>query len=404
MPDFMNSAAVQRLEGYFESIGKVLDNKAQRASFAVYAMGLFGDGERKSMEPIACRVCPDPERADAAHQRLLHFATDAKWSDHEVRRVAAKYAVDAMTEREPIEVSIVDDTGFPKQGTHSVGVQRQYTGTLGKIANCQIGVSLSVATKTEHVPLDFELYLPTSWTENAKRRREARIPDEVVFKTKLQLALEIIRRAVADGIPLGVLLADAAYGSSAEFRAQVRSLGLHYAVAVDPQTNVQCIDKRANPQGDKISVSDLAWLTQQRSGFRRCTWRKGVKEDLTAKFAVRRVMAVNDAGQAEALWLIIEWRDGESEPANYFLSSLAERKSKKQLIRIAMQRWRTERVYEDLKGELGLDHFEGRRYSGWYHHISVALCCYAFIVAERVRRFPPSTRGSAATDPLAIAA
>ncbi len=400
----MNSAATRRLEEYFDTIGNVLDNKAQRASFAIYAMGLFGDGERKSIEPIACRVCTNPEDADAAHQRLLHFATDAKWSDHGVRRAAAKYAVDAMTKHEPIEVSIVDDTGFLKQGKHSVGVQRQYTGSAGKITNCQIGVSLSVATRREHIPIDFDLYLPISWTEDEKRRREARIPDDIVFKTKPELALAMIRHAVADEIPLGVLLGDSAYGTSAKFRCEVRELGLHYTLGVDPKTTVWCLDKRENPIGEKISVRDLAKRIDQQNGFRRCTWRKGTKEDLSAKFAVRRVGAVNYAGHAEPLWLIIEWRDGESEPANYFFSSLSKPLNKKRLIRIAMQRWRTERVYEDLKNELGLDHFEGRRYSGWHHHVSVALCCYAFIVAERVRRFPPSSRWPMEDYPQPLAA
>jgi SRSO17 transposase len=400
----MNSATEQRLKEYFDTVGTALDNKAQRSSFAIYAMGLLGDAERKSIEPIACRLCTDPKAADAAHQRLLHFATDAKWSDHAVRTVAAKYAIEAMSAREPIEVSIVDDTGFLKQGRHSVGVQRQYTGSAGKVANCQIGVSLSVATRTEHVPVDFELYLPTCWTEDAKRRQEARIPADVTFKTKLELALAMIRRAVAADIPLGVLLGDSAYGTSAEFRREVRALGLHYALGVNPTTMVWGLNKQANPVGETISVRDLAQRIYRQKGFRRCTWRKGVKEDLSAKFAVRRVGAVNYAGHAEALWLIIEWRDGEAEPANYFFSSLPERLSKKRLIRIVMQRWRTERVYEDLKGELGLDHFEGRRYPGWHHHISVALCCYAFIVAERVRRFPPSLRRPSQDHALSLAA
>ncbi|WP_395854274.1 IS701 family transposase [Cystobacter fuscus] len=193
-------------------------------------MGLLGDGERKSIEPIAARACPDPKKTDAMHQRLLHFAVDSRWSDREVRREAARYALDAMTQREPVEAWIVDDTGFLKQGKHSVGVQRQYTGSAGKITNCQIGVSLSVATRTEHVPLDFELYLPESWANDTARRQEARIPEDIPFKTKPQLAVQMIGRAVTDGVPKGVVLADSAYGSSGEFRAQVRSLGLHYAV------------------------------------------------------------------------------------------------------------------------------------------------------------------------------
>lgn len=392
----MNAAAVQRLERYFQQIGDVLGEESRRGSFALYAMGLLGDGERKSVEPIAARACPDPERVDAMHQRLLHFAVDSKWSDRDVRRQAARYALESMTQREPVEVWIVDDTGFLKQGKHSVGVQRQYTGSAGKVANCQLGVSLSVATRTEHLPIDFELYLPELWANDEARRREARIPAEVPFKTKPQLALQMIDRAVEDGVPPGVVLADTAYGSSSQFRAHLRSRGLHYAVAVVPQTTVCLLDVKGRPRKDARSVSDLALRIHQRGGFRRCTWRQGTQEDLSARFALRRVVAAGvPQREQEPLWLLIEWRDGEPEPANYFLVSLPERRTKKQLIRLVMQRWRTERVYEDLKGELGLDHYEGRRFPGWHHHVSVALCCYAFLVAERARRFSPSARGAA---------
>nr|WP_244225100.1 IS701 family transposase [Corallococcus sicarius] len=396
MDSFMNAAAVQRLERYFQRIGDVLGEESRRGSFALYAMGLLGDGERKSVEPIAARACPDPRRVDAMHQRLLHFAVDSKWSDRDVRREAARYALEAMVQRESVEVWIVDDTGFLKQGKHSVGVQRQYTGSAGKITNCQIGVSLSVATRTEHLPLDFELYLPEGWANDAARRREARIPADVTFKTKPQLALQMIERAVEDGVPPGVVLGDTAYGTSSQFRAHLRSLGLHYAVAVDPQTSVHVLNEQGRPRGNVRSVSDLALRIHARGGFRRCTWRQGTQEDLSARFALRRVVAAGvPQREQEPLWLLIEWRDGESEPANSFLVSLPGLSTKKQLIRLVMQRWRTERVYEDLKGELGLDHYEGRRFPGWHHHVSVALCCYAFIVAERARRFSPSARGAA---------
>lgn len=403
----MNVAATGRLQDYFDRLGHVLGQKSRRESFAVYAMGLFGDGERKSIEPIAARACGSAERADAAHQRLLHFATNSRWSDHEMRREASRYALEAMTERERIDTWIVDDTGFLKQGTHSVGVQRQYTGSAGKVTNCQVGTSLSVATATEHLPIDFELYLPISWTENAERRHEARIPDSITFKTKPELALEMIQRAVADDVPRGVVLGDAGYGSSIEFRAGLRALDLDYAVGVDPKTTVWRVDQPWTRDAAK-SVRDLARELDTQRGFRRCTWRKGTRRDLTAKFAMLRVLPAHDHGPPpearEPLWLLIEWRDGESEPANYFLSSLPGRMTKKQLVRIVMQRWRTERVYEDLKGELGLDHFEGRRFSGWHHHISVALCCYAFIVAERVRRFPPSAGDPVADDAQRLSA
>src|SRR5436190_8447080 len=214
MPIPMNVAAEQRLRDYFDEVGAVLGRKDRRESFAVYAMGVLGDGERKSIEPIASRACPDAKKADAAHQRLLHFGLDSPWSDRDVRRVAARHAVKAMTVHEPIETSIIDDTGFLKQGRHSVGVQRQYTGSAGKVTNCQIGISLTVTTRSEHAPIDFELYLPESWASDPARRSEARIPDDVPFKTKPELALDMIRRAIADDIPLGVLLADSAYGSS----------------------------------------------------------------------------------------------------------------------------------------------------------------------------------------------
>jgi SRSO17 transposase len=231
-------------------------------------MGLLGEGKRKSVEPIASRACPSPTQADAMHQRLLHFAANSQWSDREVRREAAQYALSAMTQREPVETWIVDDTGFLKQGKHSVGVQRQYTGSAGKITNCQIGVSLSITTRTEHVPIDFELYLPESWTNDTARRQEALIPDDVTFQTKPQLALQMIRRAVEDGVPKGVFLADSAYETSGEFRAQLRSLGLHYAVGVEPQTTVLLLDNEGRPRGEAVSVKNLALGINEHGGVR----------------------------------------------------------------------------------------------------------------------------------------
>ena len=190
-----------RMGDYLSAVGDILRNKRRRESFAMYAMGLMGDGERKSCEPIAARACGDPRLVDAYHQRLTYFLGESVWSDHDVRRYCAGYALAEMTKRDPVQAWIVDDTGFLKQGKHSVGVQRQYTGSAGKITNCQIGVSLSVSTRSEHVPIDFELYLPHCWAEDLARRAEAHIPDGVMFSTKPQLAMEMIRRAIADGVP-----------------------------------------------------------------------------------------------------------------------------------------------------------------------------------------------------------
>jgi SRSO17 transposase len=400
----------RRIADYFDGIGKLLKNPEQRASFAAYAFGLLGDGERKSAEPIAARACADPDRTDAVHQQLLHFLGNAPWSDRDVRRHAARYALDPITAQGPIVAWIIDDTGFIKQGKHSVGVQRQYTGSAGKITNCQIGVSLSLASRTEKLPIDFELYLPKSWAEDLTRRKEGKIPDSVPFKTKPQLALDMIDRALADDLPEGVVLADTSYGNSSTFRDDVRYRGLYYAMAVDATTKVWPVDTRDRRRGEAISVRDLALeVVHKKHGFRRVTWRDGTKSKLSARFAVRRVLPYHDDGwdaasERERVWLVCEWEDGEPEPTKYYFAVVPGRMRKKQLIRLIKERWKTERVYEDLKGELGLDHFEGRRFPGWHHHVSVALCCYAFVTAERVRRFPPTARGQEDDDPIAVAA
>jgi SRSO17 transposase len=243
--------------------------------------------------------------------------------------------------------------------------------------------------------VDFNLYLPRCWTDDPARRREARIPAGIGFRTKPELALDMIRRAVADGLPRGIVLADSAYGSSSAFRTELRDLGLEYAVAVYPQTKVWCTDRLLRRRGPALSVRDLA-TSIGRQGFRRVTWREGTKQKLRANFAMRRVVPFHDDGVdpavREDVWLVMEWPDGEDAPTKYYLASLPRRVTKKQLVRTIKQRWRTERMYEDFKGELGLDHFEGRRYQGWHHHVSVALCVYAFVAAEQARRFPPQTR------------
>lgn len=398
MSPLIDAAGERRLVTYFDRIGEVLGRSDRRESFAVYAMGILGDSERKSIEPIAARACTDPARADAEHQRLLHFSLDSPWSDLMVRREAALYAIAAMTEHAPIESWIIDDTGFLKQGRHSVGVQRQYTGSAGKVTNCQVGVSLTVATKSEQVPIDFALYLPESWAKDPARRKEARIPDDVAFATKSELAISMIRQALAAGIPPGIVLADSAYGTSRDFRKAIRQMGLHYAVAVESRTTVMVFDKIGRRRTEIIGVGELAKRIESQGGFRRCTWRSGTNDDLSARFALRRIVPAYDGGHGiekrEPLWLLIEWRDGETEPANFFFCSLPGNPSKKKLVQIVMQRWRTERAYQDLKGELGLDHYEGRRFPGWHHHVSVVLCCYAFVIAERARHFPPSARGA----------
>lgn len=404
---FSEFAVAARLEEYLSRIGELLKDRRKRESFAMYALGIFGDGERKSAEPIAARACADPERTKNVHDKLLHFLARSCWDDRAVRLEGVRYAIEAIEKREPVTTWIVDDTGFLKQGTHSVGVQRQYTGSAGKKTNCQIGVSLAIATSSEQIPIDFELYLPECWTEDPIRRKEARVPDEVKFQTKTDLALSMIERATLARLPGDILLADSAYGDNAEFRNAVRVLGFDFAVGVRSLTSVIRLDRNDCPQGKHTNVRALA-NSLGRNAFRRVTWRDGTKAKLSSHFCFVRVKTMHDDGMAladrEPLWLVVEWPDGETEPTQFLLTTLPRRLSKKQIIRILKERWRTERMYEDLKGELGLDHFEGRSFPGWHHHVSVVLSCYAFVVAERVRAFPPSGLDARGNRPLFIAA
>jgi SRSO17 transposase len=409
----MDEAYVGRVGEFFARIGTHLPLEAQRASFATYAFGILGDGDRKSVEPIAARAAPEPEETERMHDRLLHFVRESPWEDRPVRREAARYVTEAIALREPdsVRVWIVDDTGFPKQGRHSPGVQRQYTGSAGKITNCQIGVSLSIATPTEQVPIDFELYLPKSWTDDAPRRAAARIPESVTFKTKPELALDMIVRAIEDEIPGEVLLADTAYGDSVAFRQGVTCYGLDYAVAVSATTSVRLLDGQGHRRGESVQVQQLG-LTLGESAFRRITWRNGTRSGprgkLHSRFVFRRVKVAHDDGtdprNRAAEWLVIEWPEGELKPTKFFLTTLRRSMSKKHVVRTIKERWKVERTYEEMKSELGLDHFEGRSFIGWHHHVSVVLCCYAFVVAERVRHFPPSRGGARRADALERAA
>jgi SRSO17 transposase len=267
---------------------------------------------------------------------------------------------------------------------------------------------LTVATRTEHVPIDFALYLPKSWTDDPARRQEARIPEEVTFKTKPELALDLIARALDDEIPGDIVLVDSAYGDSSDFRNGVRVFGLDYGVAIHAPTKVWLVDSLNRRRGEALGVQQLG-VDLGRRAFRRITWREGTRpRKLASNFCFRRVKVVHEDGtevaDREPLWLMMEWPEGESKPTKFVLTTLPRRMSKKEIVRTVKERWRTERAYEELKGELGLDHFEGRSFPGWHHHVSVVLACYAFVVSERVRAFSPSTRRRRRTGPLPVAA
>jgi SRSO17 transposase len=381
----LNAEGVVRLESYFEGIGTRLWEKRRRASFALYAMGILGEHERKSVEPLAAAAAEDPDEAQRAHDHLLHFIGQSEWEDAPIREFAARHAVHAMESRERISAWVIDDTGFMKQGRESPGVQRQYTGSVGKIANCQIGVSLTLCTPTEHVPVDMQLYLPEVWTKDRIRCEKAKIPADLEFRPKWQIALEMMQSALEKGLPKGVALADAAYGNVGEFRAGLRWLDFEYAVGVNATTVVTRATAAAR-SSQPLSVEALA-RSLPRNAFRATTWKQGSRRALWSRFAMLQV----DAGNADGglHWLLIEWPEAEKAPSHYTLARLRKAPSRKQLVRITKERWRTERVYEDLKGELGLDHYEGRSFRGWHHHVTVVLCCYAFVLSERLRHFPP---------------
>src|SRR6516162_4531355 len=326
-------AAAARLEQFFDLIGVHLKDRRKRESFAMYAFGIFGDGERKSAEPIAARSCADPDQTNNVHSKLLYFLARSAWDDRAVRLEAARYAIEAVQKREPITTWIMDDTGFLKQGTHSVGVQRQYTGSAGKITNCQLGVSLAVATGSEQIPLDFELYLPTLWADDPKRRREARIPESVTFKTKTELALKMIERAVRNGIPGDILVADSAYGDSTDFRNAVRALGFDFAVGVLPTLGVVRLDRLDRINAKRESIAELLAALPKKA-LRRLTWRDGTRRPLRSRFAFVRVKTTHDVGiplaEREPLWLVAEWPEGEAKPTKFALTTLPRRMSHKQ--------------------------------------------------------------------------
>ncbi len=376
-----------------------------------YCMGLLLPGERKSVEPMAARLAPDNVRR--MHQSLHHLVADAPWNDEEMLAQVQREVLPTMQIHGPVAAWIVDDTGFPKQGKHSVGVARQYCGQIGKHDNCQAAVSLSVATWSSSLPIAWRLYLPEVWCQDAERRQLAGVPEEVAFQTKPEIALEQMRQAVAQKVPVGVVLADAGYGNGMLFRTAVTELGLQYAVGIESSTTVWEPGQQPLPAPPRkpgrgatpkrlqrdahhqpISVKELA-LHLPAAAWKDVSWRQGSHGMLRSRFAAVRVRpAHRDYKRTEPHpeeWLLIEWPKKESEPAKYWLATLPEKTSLKSLVKTAKHRWIIERDYEELKQELGLGHYEGRGWRGFHHHATLCIAAYGFLVAER-NRFSPSAR------------
>jgi SRSO17 transposase len=393
-----------------EGLAQAAAHEDRHAPLKNYCKGLLLPGDRKSIEPMAARL--QPHNVEQIRQSLHHFVAKSTWSDEALLEQVRSQVLPAMQKQGPVVAWIVDDTGFPKKGTHSVGVARQYCGQVGKQDNCRVAVSLSVATWSSSLPIAWRLYLPKEWIENAKRREKAEVPAEIEFQTKPEIARDQIRAAIAAGAPRGVVLADAAYGINTEFRQELSNLELPYVVGVQGSMTVWEPGKEplpAKPRGtmgrpprllqrspdhQPVSVKQLA-MSLPSAAFRQVTWREGTERKLHSRFAAVRVRpAHRDYEKAEPHaeeWLLIEWPKGEAEPAKYWLSTLPEKTKRKELVKMAKHRWIIERDYQELKQELGLGHFEGRNWRGFHHHATLCIAAYGFLVAER-SRFSPSAR------------
>jgi SRSO17 transposase len=397
-----------RFAEYVETITTALGHADREAPFRSYCAGLLLPGDRKSVEPIAARV--EPARVRAAHQSLHHLVAKSEWSDDAVLAAVRGHVVPIIQKRGPIRALIVDDTGMPKKGKHSVGVARQYCGQLGKQDNCQVAVSLSVANDHASRPIAYRLYLPQDWADDENRRARAGVLDEAVFQAKPQIALDQIHAAIADGVQTEMVLADAGYGNDTGFRDGITAVGLAYVVGVQSTISLWPPGKQPLPpkvwsgrgrptsairrDADHQPVSAKAMaLALPKKAWRRVTWREGSNTKLTSRFAAVRVRpAHRDYARPTPRpeeWCLIEWPPGEPEPTKYFLSTLPATISRRALVNAAKLRWRIERDYQDLKQELGLGHYEGRGWRGFHHHATLCIAAYGFLVSER-DAIPPS--------------
>jgi SRSO17 transposase len=397
-----------RFAEYVEHLSEVIGHVDRHGPLASYCTGLLLPGDRKSVEPMAARIAPD--EVGAKHQSLHHFVAKAPWDEGELLSAVRTFVLPKIEKDAPIRAWIVDDTGIPKKGKHSVGVARQYCGELGKQDNCQVAVTLSVASDLASLPIALRLYLPEPWANDKARRSKAGIPDGIEFQTKPRIALDQIRQAIADGVPKAVALADAGYGNDTAFRSGLTELGLEYVVGVQGSMTVWAPGTQPLPartwsgRGRRtkllrrdgnvkpVKVSELAKSLARRA-WKTVRWRQGTKGDLVSRFAAVRIRPSHrDYWRAEPWpeeWLLVEWPEGEDAPAKYWLSTLPAGTPIATLVDTAKLRWRIERDFQDLKQEIGLDHYEGRGWRGFHHHAALSIAAYGFLVAER-SPIPPS--------------
>ncbi len=390
------SVVAKRLEAFGSRVlAGAMNRPVQRRNGGVYLRGLIEQGPRKSLEPMVERL-----GGGSDYQSLQQFLADSPWDPVAVVRAVAERVVPAID----VQAWVLDDTGFPKDGKQSPGVKRQYSGTLGKIGNCQIGVSVHAVGAKGTVPLGWALYLPKDWCEDPERRRRAKIPVEVEFQTKPELGVELIERAADWKIGAAPVLGDAAYGDKTELRARLDAAGREYVLAVSPDTTVFEPDtvfevpqarqsgkgrQKTRPRPDRKPEAIGALIAGLDGGqFQSVTFRDGPDgEPMTSRFCFLRVRAGNEWENAKTVpreeWLIAEWLDGHEQPTDYWLANLPVDITPEQLARLARLRWKIELDYKQLKGELGLDHYEGRSWLGWYHHTALVTAAHGFMTLER---------------------
>jgi SRSO17 transposase len=391
-----------RFARYVESLVSVIGHADRAGPLRDYCTGLIVSEARKSVEPMAAITAPG--RTAAQHQSLLHFVGQGPWSDAVVLAKVREMVLPQIERHGPITAWIIDDTGIPKKGQHSVGVAHQYCGQLGKQANCQVAVSLSIANHAASLPVAYRLYLTKDWAADETRRLKAKVPEDICFKTKPEIALEHIHWACEAGLPGDMVLLDAGYGHDSKLRAGITALGKVYAAGIQPQILAWAPGKRpgrAPKKGrrdapDTISVKELA-LGLRAKAWRTIEWREGTNERLCSRFARVWVHAASSHEQAEKPakeWLLIEWPEGEDAPTKYWLSTLPKNIPFRDLVDAAKLRWRVERDYQELKQEVGLGHFEGRGWPGFHHHATLCIATYGFLISER-ETIPPSGLRSA---------
>ena len=396
---------LREFERYMTHLSEGLGHADRHAGLRGYCTGLMAPLKRKSVEPMAAHLAPANTRS--RHQSLHHFVADAPWSDEQLLLRVAQWVVPAMDFSDG-GWWIVDDTGFPKQGQHSVGVARQYCGMLGKQDNCQVAVSVTLACQAGSLPVAWRLYLPKAWADDAPRREKAGVPVDIEFETKPAIALDQIERLVRQGAPKHCVLADAGYGVDTALRERLTAMGLPYAVGITSQVSVWPPGRepirpqpRSGPgrkpkrlrmgesaQHRPQSVKELAFELK-RAQWRTIEWREGSNFTLRSRFARVRVRAAHrDHARTEPRapeWLLIEWPEGHQEPMKYWLSTLPEGTPLERMVLEAKMRWRIERDYQELKQDLGLDHYEGRGWRGFHHHVSLSTAAYGFLMAQQLR-------------------